>query len=363
MLWPKKRNQPSGGEAGTPNILTILPKDLVIYMMQFLSVYQQVGLGEVSTYFRDLLREHLGYDPFAPSQEHWTSLGMVRPAKLPDPDVETLQGMADEAYKFIYQNLRSIGNVGQGVYCSTLMKLSTANHTPTGSPFIKVNCLAELKVGGETIRAVNFTTYGDQSAADKLMASLGVDVEEVNYLLVTRRHAEMRLILKLIDRPDSGSAELRIDKLCCVFCAAQLMALGYKHLIAGWAAGNLQWYTFSPITMFFTNGRAAIWGPAIERQFAGFSWDRKLEFLYLLTNQASRSSAPIPTVSSSPSMGMLQIAANDSGGAGAMVASGRASAFAIPSCPACQEPMVRRTNRTSGQRFWGCKNFPRCSGR
>lgn len=33
----------------------------------------------------------------------------------------------------------------------------------------------------------------------------------------------------------------------------------------------------------------------------------------------------------------------------------------LPTCPACGEgPMVRRTNRRSGEAFWGCRNYPRC---
>lgn len=31
-------------------------------------------------------------------------------------------------------------------------------------------------------------------------------------------------------------------------------------------------------------------------------------------------------------------------------------------CPVCQGDLVLRTNRTSGQQFWGCSAFPRCRG-
>ena len=33
-----------------------------------------------------------------------------------------------------------------------------------------------------------------------------------------------------------------------------------------------------------------------------------------------------------------------------------------PDCPACGEPMVSRANKTTGQRFWGCVNYPTCRG-
>ena len=31
-------------------------------------------------------------------------------------------------------------------------------------------------------------------------------------------------------------------------------------------------------------------------------------------------------------------------------------------CPECGELMVSRANKTTGQRFWGCSNFPACKG-
>ena len=31
-------------------------------------------------------------------------------------------------------------------------------------------------------------------------------------------------------------------------------------------------------------------------------------------------------------------------------------------CPECGEPMVSRANKTPGQRFWGCSNYPACKG-
>lgn len=35
---------------------------------------------------------------------------------------------------------------------------------------------------------------------------------------------------------------------------------------------------------------------------------------------------------------------------------------AVPSCPKCGMPMVRRTRKSDGGQFWGCPNFPKCRG-
>ena len=31
-------------------------------------------------------------------------------------------------------------------------------------------------------------------------------------------------------------------------------------------------------------------------------------------------------------------------------------------CPKCWEAMISRANKTTGQRFWGCSNYPACTG-
>lgn len=38
------------------------------------------------------------------------------------------------------------------------------------------------------------------------------------------------------------------------------------------------------------------------------------------------------------------------------------SAAASPACPKCGKPMIERSNRTTGQKFWGCSAFPACRG-
>lgn len=40
----------------------------------------------------------------------------------------------------------------------------------------------------------------------------------------------------------------------------------------------------------------------------------------------------------------------------------RPSTMATPTCPKCGGPMVLRRNRTTGEPFWGCKQFPKCRG-
>ena len=33
-----------------------------------------------------------------------------------------------------------------------------------------------------------------------------------------------------------------------------------------------------------------------------------------------------------------------------------------PLCPNCDEPMTRRTNTQTREAFWGCTDYPKCTG-
>ena len=33
-----------------------------------------------------------------------------------------------------------------------------------------------------------------------------------------------------------------------------------------------------------------------------------------------------------------------------------------PLCNLCKQPMVKRTNKTTKEEFWGCSAFPKCRG-
>jgi restriction system protein len=35
---------------------------------------------------------------------------------------------------------------------------------------------------------------------------------------------------------------------------------------------------------------------------------------------------------------------------------------ASPTCPVCDNAMLRRRNRTTKQAFWGCSQYPACKG-
>ena len=39
-----------------------------------------------------------------------------------------------------------------------------------------------------------------------------------------------------------------------------------------------------------------------------------------------------------------------------------AASAALPDCPSCGAPMIKRTNRLSGDTFWGCPKYPGCRG-
>lgn len=36
--------------------------------------------------------------------------------------------------------------------------------------------------------------------------------------------------------------------------------------------------------------------------------------------------------------------------------------MSVDECPDCGAAMVQRANRKTGDQFWGCSNFPNCTG-
>ncbi len=243
-----------------------------------------------------------------------------------------------------------------------IVKKSENAQVPTKdrSSVIRVNCLAELWLGDEMkLRAMNFAGWSDRAGTLRLLGSLGVDTHQINYQLVTQRHAEIRLIYKVVGRTFAASPALIIDKLCCIFCAAQLRALGYEAEVVGWAAGHLSWYTFAPLCMFFRSKRPRVPGDRVEGQFSGLLPDDKLRFFKLLADLANQTIRRNP----SPSVGLPAPALPPGRGTASTPPGGKRPAGDIaapapkrlaPNCPICGKgPMKLRM----GGRFWGCPDY------
>lgn len=256
-------------------LLNIFPDEVLIYIRKFLAPYERLCLGTVSKEFRALF---LGdYDKF--TNDTW-NMGKT-PGLILQSRKGVLEDLASRAYGEIVRRVPTAlkKQPNEGVCCSALVKLSTSHQTPTGEAVIKVNCLGELIADGKTIRALNFIGYSDQESAQSLAKSLDVNLEAFNYSLITHHHVELRFLLKLAHGMGAHGATLNIDKLCCLFCSIQLLALGYSNLISGWHAHNLSWYTFSPLVMYFRDSRQQVWGHALDGEFFQLNSNEKLYVL------------------------------------------------------------------------------------
>jgi hypothetical protein len=260
----------------------ILPSDVFSKMFDFLTMWEVFGLFTVSKQFKlealqyAQLKYH--YEPWAydPNDTLWPSLGMLNPMSI--VDVGAIEQLAVDAYKVICSNLQDLfGDAGPGTGSEIVAEISKTHTNSSGVPLYGVNCLATLKLKDKQIWAMNFIYK--ESTMQKLVTTfqeMGYGSDS-NYQLVTHRHAEMRLIMTVAR--STGKAELNIDKVCCVFCASQLVALGYGQFVVGWNNGRLNWYTFSPVVMYFTERRKALWGANIDIEFMKLSRDGKIFFL------------------------------------------------------------------------------------
>lgn len=272
-------------------LLAILPHDVLTHIAEYLSPYERLGLGTVSNAFRDVILHH--YDRFTP--DAWR-IGVASGSQV--ANASALRDLANRAFAQIVRRVPIAldRKPNEGVCCSALVQMSQGHMTPTGETVMKVNCLGELIVDGRTVRALNFVGYSNQEQTKTLAKALGVDLDEFRYQLVQQHHVELRFLLRLARAVNAQEARLNIDKLCCLFCAIQLHALGYGYLISGWHARALSWYTFSPLVMYFRDKRRMLWGSEIEAAFNNLSASEKLYVLKSIVELTQNESATLSLV-------------------------------------------------------------------
>ncbi|TQV89405.1 hypothetical protein [Aliikangiella coralliicola] len=151
-------------------------------------------------------------------------------------------------------------------------------------PFTSVNCGAEaVTYTNRSFNAVNFNAPGHESAIQSINGK-----GEPLPLCEGHQHAEMRLVDFAI-RIGARLKFIAVDKPFCIFCAAQLYALGYEGALSintSYRFGNLQSYTFSPYVLKYRFVRERFWGRHIDEQFMKLSVEDKIIFLQLLADQA-----------------------------------------------------------------------------
>jgi len=292
------------------------------------------GLGKVSKTFKRWLLDMKLYDPFAGAPS-WKDLGYTSPKPEANPE---LIALAKAAYAEILKTLKKeLGKSDMGKPLEAVVNVSIQRG------LIGRNCLAQLKLGTKSLVAVNFVFGIHDNNFEMAAKDLKSDRSSVNYKLVEARHGEMRLIIKLTD--PKTDASLNVDKLCCVFCAAQIYALGFKKLITGWRSGSLQWYNFSPIVMFFPKRREKIWGSDVEEKFKALgSSDQKRQFLRLLVEQTNAEAESL-----APKRNLPHTSTD------APAKKTKANRATCRHCGA--ELVVRWVTGKPNNTFWGCPNY------
>ena len=288
------------------NFWGMLPDMVKAEIFKFLTLYELVGLGRVSKEFRDFLRSYYGYDPFAaytnaalePNRHKllpstWTNLGIYSPradGAIPEP----INAAVNEAYAFIGETLAkelADGTFGQPAELKIQWTGSSDEQQRKATGFKNLNCVAAITMGNSTVRAVNFITQIQRS---DLQAVHGGFRPQIDYKLVESRHAEWRLLTKmLIAQPfcSKATADLFVDKMCCIFCTMQMIAIGRTDLIIHDPKAEfkpLKWYNFAPVVIFFEGTRRELWGDAVEEVFKTLDPDSKQVFLYELAKKAQK---------------------------------------------------------------------------
>ncbi|HYH83781.1 MAG TPA: hypothetical protein VEX86_28575 [Longimicrobium sp.] len=260
------------------------PKNKALMLVaNFLATRDRARLPEVNKALKDVSRA-AGYDPFGGAEVLGQGNG---PLPLSGP----LQDLAKHAFNHVYRVVRSNIGFGQPLRAGDQALREWSTKYLIGSkesPFIAGNCRACAVVAGNKTNAVNFTKYGNPSR-DKLIQDLGLANQPAlplqRYDRTPNQHAEVRLAEAQDDQYERG--EISVDKLCCLFCAVQIEALGRAGDIAGAKAGHLGWYVFSRYVMYFRTRREVMWGREVERGFTLLGPENRIQFLRILAGLAA----------------------------------------------------------------------------
>ena len=94
-------------------------------------------------------------------------------------------------------------------------------------------------------------------------------------------HAEIRIWEKYVGNPNL--VYIGIDKLCCLFCAAQLLAAGFTGF-RGCHMNTYKQYTFSNRILSRRSWRRRLLGPTVDDKYAQWTAKERLDFLSVLAN-------------------------------------------------------------------------------
>ncbi|HYR09594.1 MAG TPA: hypothetical protein VEQ60_17600 [Longimicrobium sp.] len=262
-----------------------------------LNTRDRVALSAVNRSLANESREQ-GYDPFGGN----TMLGNQQGGGGQAP--QSLTHLAKHAFNQLYRTVKEKFTFNAPLTSGDLklQKWSTDNafgNPQTRKSFISTNCQAQTSIGGSNVNAVNFVHYGG-SEGERLIKALDLDKQPSlplqRYTQCSHKHGEVRLA----EAQDNAyeRAPISVDKLCCLFCAAQMEALGRTPDLTGATTGILQWYTFTPYVMYFRDRRSLMWGTEVEAGFARLSRENKIAFLRILADLAK--SPPFNTTQHSP---------------------------------------------------------------
>ncbi|HYP52478.1 MAG TPA: hypothetical protein VEQ42_03000, partial [Pyrinomonadaceae bacterium] len=105
-----------------------------------------------------------------------------------------------------------------------------------------------------------------------------------NYEQVPFQHTETRHMERQHRR--QYVSPIGVDRTCCLFCAAQLMALDRDRFFAAAEAKDLKGYVFSKYVLYFQRHRARMWGGEVEKLFAALTPNQKVRFLSTLVGKS-----------------------------------------------------------------------------
>jgi hypothetical protein len=262
-----------------------MPFNVLVEIVSHLPVQDALCFARVSRSSHGAVQpvmNALGYEPFGERSDTTPrpiQLGMSQPSSPSGLDFKTLQDLACNAWNSMAKAVRAawLNRKLTEEERAELRRLDKIAKDVTPGYSHNVVSVTQGPDGERLLFAANEQPKGSQ--LDNIRKVKSSEVVG-NYSGAPFQHTETRLAE--YQHRQQYDAPIGVDRTCCLFCAAQLVALGRVRNWSYVEAKHLTRYTFSKYVLYFIKYRRGLWGDSMEEVFQTLSPDDRLKLLHLV---------------------------------------------------------------------------------
>lgn len=272
-----------------PCLTSTLNYEILTHIISYLPVQDALSFARADKFSKQVAYDELTYEPFgewSETAQRPVQLGAYQ-VRLPPSDIDfkILRALACNVWNSL---VRTINEVWKDRRLTDgerkeLRELDDIAKGVTPGYSDNVVSVTRRPDGKRLLFATNEAAKGRQLENIQKVASSEI---VGNYLGAPFQHTETRLAE--YQHRQQYSAPIGVDRSCCLFCAAQLVALGRVRNWTTVEAKGLKGYVFSKYVLYFRKYRSQMWGDGMEQVFAALPPDARLRLLHLIVTESVR---------------------------------------------------------------------------